>query len=102
MTTTYSNLPLAAACLWGLFLGMYYFGGLWITVRLIPRSSRPRALLFASFLARLIGALLGFWFALRNGPLLFIVTLAGFFLVRHLMTKSIGKIKDEVIHADQS
>lgn len=102
MTEANSGLSLAAGCLWGLFLGMYYFGGLWITVRFIPKVSKPRTLLFASFLVRLIVALLGIWFALRNGSLPFMATLAGFFAVRFLMTKSIGKTKDEAIHADQS
>jgi len=37
----------------GVVLGLLAFGGLWLTVRRLPRSRRPGLLLLGSFVARL-------------------------------------------------
>jgi F1F0 ATPase subunit 2 len=37
----------------GLLLGLFYFGGLWLTVRRLPRSSSPHLLWLGSLALRL-------------------------------------------------
>jgi F1F0 ATPase subunit 2 len=49
----------------GLALGAMYFGGLWLTVRALPKSRRPAALTLVSFWART--ALVAAGFALLIG-----------------------------------
>lgn len=44
---------LALALVAGLALGFVYFGGLWLTVRRVPRSRNPQLLVFGSFVLRL-------------------------------------------------
>ena len=44
---------LIAAFVAGLVLGAGFFGGLWLTVRRVPRSAHPQRLVLLSFAARL-------------------------------------------------
>lgn len=82
--------------LWGLFaalglgIGAFYFCGLWWTVGRLAASPRPRLLLGVSYLVRVMAAMLGFWFAIRVGLVPFFWTLAGFFLMRVLLTRKLG------------
>lgn len=41
------------ACAAGAVLGGFYFGGLWCTVRRLPRARHPAALMLGSYLLRL-------------------------------------------------
>ncbi|HDT13093.1 MAG TPA: ATP synthase subunit I [Candidatus Aminicenantes bacterium] len=51
----------------GAGIGSLYFGGLWWTVRRLPRSGRPQLLALGSFLARAGLALAGLMFVARSG-----------------------------------
>jgi F1F0 ATPase subunit 2 len=84
---------LAVAALWGLALGAAYFGGLWWTVRSLPRWSRPRTWLAMSFAARVSLALGGFWLALEHGLPALVTTVAAFFGVRLVMTRAMRNKK---------
>ena len=92
---------LLAGCLWGMPLGIIYFGGLWVTVRLVPRVSNPRILLLTSFILRMAILLAGIWFVLRAGPLAFAASLCAILLVRFFMIRTVGRPQKEVIHANQ-
>jgi len=46
----------------GLLLGSLFFGGLWLTVKHLQRSTHPALLFLASALARTLITLSGFWF----------------------------------------
>jgi F1F0 ATPase subunit 2 len=85
----------------GVITGLYYFFGLWWTVQKVPSSANPKRLLALSFMARLIPTLLIMLFAARYNPGMFITLLAGFFLVRVLMTRKIGRMNKEPRNAAQ-
>ncbi len=92
---------LLTGCLWGMTLGIVYFGGLWVTVRLVPRVSNPKTLLLASFIPRMAILLAGIWFVLRAGPLAFAATLGAILLVRFVMIRTACRPQKEVMHANQ-
>ncbi len=90
-----ANWPYIAAFGGGVGLGLFYFGGLWLTVKKIPRSSNPKQLLVWSAVGRLAPTLLALFFAVRIDPGFFVVMLPGFFAVRHVMTRRVAHISRE-------
>ncbi len=85
--------------IWGMVLGLFYFGGLYMTLKHITRTARPKLLLGISFGIRLFWVLAGFWAVIsRHGPW-FLLTFAAFLLTRTLLTRTLGK---ENPHASQS
>lgn len=87
--------------LWGMSLGIFYFGGLWITVRLVPRVSKPKKLLFISFILRISVLLVNLWLILHLYFLYFPATLIAFFLVRFIMLSRFSRPTPKVSHANQ-
>ena len=78
------------AFLWGLLLGVFYFGGLWLTVRLLPKmASRQGSCIVLSFVLRLVLALAGMGIVLKVNPVAFFVTLTSFLMVRPLLTMTL-------------
>ncbi len=80
----------------GAALGIFYFGGLWLTVRRLPSSQQPALLTLGSFLARSFACLLGFYLIAGLGLEGLVIGLVGFTLtkvalVRRLGYKSLGK-----------
>jgi len=75
-------LPLMLAAVAGMGLGLFYFGGLWLTVQRLPACRRPGSLVLASFLARTAVILVGFYLVMdgRWEPVL--ACLLGFIMVR--------------------
>lgn len=59
---------LTAAALAGVLLSILYFGGLWLTIGKLQQSSRPGALLFASFVVRM-GLVVAGFFLVSGGDL---------------------------------
>ncbi|MCA9017762.1 MAG: ATP synthase subunit I [Planctomycetaceae bacterium] len=45
----------------GAILGVIFFGGLWLTIRQLPKSRHPWLLFLLSALSRTVIALAGFW-----------------------------------------
>lgn len=78
------------AFFWGILLGGFYFGGLWLTVCHLPMASSPRRLWLTSFILRLPPALLGMWAVLKQNVGAFFFTLAAFFAVRMIMSRRIA------------
>lgn len=66
----------------GLFLSAIHFGGLWLTVRILPRCERPRLFFWSSYLGRYGITLWGFSQVLGYGPLPFVSAFLGFYLLR--------------------
>lgn len=66
----------------GFLLGMFFFGGLWLTVRMLTASSSPGLLVLFSFLVRSTAALVGFYLLLQQGWQLMPAALAGFIAAR--------------------
>ena len=89
------------AFLWGAALGFFYFGGLWLTLKAITRKSRPKRWLAISYAVRLAGALAGFWLVIQKDPGAFLFTFLAFFLVRIILTRTLGHKSGGKPHAAQ-
>lgn len=88
--------------LWGVILGIFYYGGLWLTVQRVPGANKPGRLLFYSFVFRLTAVLAAFWFILRQDPAVLAATLLFFFLTRVVLTRLLGRPRKGGVHANQS
>lgn len=78
----------------GIVLGLFYFGGLWLTLKQLSIVKRPFLLLFVSFWLRLAISLpVFYWIVSPNLGLLSIIklllSLGGFLLVRTIMIRSL-------------
>jgi F1F0 ATPase subunit 2 len=75
----------------GGLIGWVYFSGLWETVRRLPEARNPHWLMIASFAARTLFALGGF-FILADGQWERVAaSVAGFFIVRIILVRSLGR-----------
>jgi F1F0 ATPase subunit 2 len=66
----------------GALLGVFYFGGLWLTIKHLPHSSQPTLLSLGSFFARSIVCMLGFYLIIGSGIEALLLSLAGFVLTK--------------------
>lgn len=97
---TFPDLMLLGLALgWGALLGVFYFGGLWWTLTVFRRRSRPGVFLALSFAVRTLVALLGFWLMLQKGVPPMLVTVGGFFLARFAVTRKVAPRKGKEEHA---
>ena len=74
----------------GAAIAVFYFGGLWLTVRRIAVSRRPALLTLGSFIVRgaiTVAAMV--WIAREHWQLA-LVAMAGFVLVRVVVTRKLG------------
>lgn len=94
----------------GIALGLFFYGGLWWTVRRLPTSKQPALLTMASFIVRTSVTILGFYIIMNgysiasgtNGLLLFDgssgdgrlirigVAMVGFLATRTLLLRKLG------------
>ena len=79
-------LPLLLAFTAGLGLGLFYFGGLWLTVRRLSASRDPVPLLLVSFVGRTALAMVGFYFVMGGCWERALACLAGFLVARLVLT----------------
>jgi len=87
----------------GMALGMFFFGGLWFTVKKAVTAKIPAIWFFGSFILRVSIVMLGFYFISPGGLQRLIVSLTGFVVARFVviyLTKSTEKkqVKREVYH----
>lgn len=75
-------LSLALAGMAGIGLGVFYFVGLWLTVKRLPDSRWPVALLLVSFVARTAVVVVGFYFVMGGRWERVIVAVVGFIMAR--------------------
>jgi len=78
---------------WGGVVGLFYFGGLWWTLKRVAGQPKARLWLGISFIFRTLGALLGFWLVLRIDHITLFFALAGFFVVRFILTRKLGRVE---------
>ncbi len=78
------------ALLWGALVGLFYFGGLYWTLRRLSGKAAPRSFLGISYLVRTGVALLAFWLMLQRDVVGFLMTGVGFFLARFLVTRYVN------------
>jgi len=73
---------LALSFFMGALLGAFYFGGLWLTIKRLPRSPQPTLLSLSSFFARSLVCILGFYLIIGSGIEALLMGLAGFVLTK--------------------
>ncbi|ACS80291.1 ATP synthase subunit I [Maridesulfovibrio salexigens] len=75
----------------GLLLSAIHFGGLWLTVRMLPRCERPRMFFWSSYLGRYGITLWGFAQVMSYGGGPFVSSFLGFYLLRtYLLANQCG------------
>ena len=79
-------LPLVLAFAAGLGLGLFYFGGLWLTVRRLPASRYPVPLFLLSFTVRTAVVVVGFYFVMGGRWERALACLVGIVVVRFVLT----------------
>lgn len=81
--------PNAGALLWGIVLGLFYFGGLWLTMRRLHVVNHQALLMISSFFIRNLLVAVGFYPVVLQGwqPTLF--CLVGFIVIRFVLTRRI-------------
>jgi F1F0 ATPase subunit 2 len=84
---TFSAINISLAAVAGLALGLFYFGGLWLTVRRITCSTRPALLMLASFVVRLLVTLCGFYLVMDGRWERLLACLSGFLVTRFVLTR---------------
>ena len=71
----------------GLALGTFFFGGLWLTVRALPRSRRPAILMFGSFWGRTALVVAGFIWVIDRRWQSALICMLGFLIARLLLAR---------------
>jgi F1F0 ATPase subunit 2 len=75
----------------GTALGTFYFTGLWFTVRNLPDSERPLALVFWSFMVRASVAVAGFYMVMNGRWEQLAAALLGFLFMREILIRRLGR-----------
>jgi F1F0 ATPase subunit 2 len=71
----------------GMGAGLFYFGGLWWTVRRLPTARQPAFLTFGSFLLRTGVSLVAFYFASGGHWERILASLLGFMIMRGFLVR---------------
>lgn len=78
-------IPLVLAWTAGMGLGLFYFGGLWLTLRRLPTCRWPALLLLGSYVGRTFAALVGFYLVMGGRWERVLACLVGFIMARFLL-----------------
>ena len=85
-----SELGVVIALLGGMVIGIFFFGGLWITIRRVQDNQRPGTVLFVSSFVR-IAIALGSLYVLAWGQWeRLLIAVVGFMLARLVVIRSVG------------
>ena len=87
------------ALVWGLILGLFYFGGLWWTLRIFIQKIHARFWFGLSFLIRTSVIMLFFWIIVEKDIKAFFITFTGFLLMRFFLTHKLGIVQKGKEHA---
>lgn len=71
----------------GIVLGLFFFGGLWFTIKKAVLAKTPAVWFFTSFFLRVGVVMIGFYYIIQGGWELIISSLIGFIVARFLVTK---------------
>jgi len=85
-------MKIAAAIFAGTLLGLFFFGGLWWTVRRVVVSSNPALFLFVSLLLRVVLVVAGFYGVSHGEWRKLAASLAGFLLARLFVGNRVDSI----------
>lgn len=69
----------------GLGIGVFYFGGLWLTVRRLPVTRQPALLMAASFLGRTVVGMLGVYLVMGGELSRLLACLVGIIVARVIL-----------------
>lgn len=86
---------LLLALMAGLALGLWYFGGLWLTVQRLPRARNPGFLSLVSLMIRLGVTLAGFYLVMAGRWERLLACLAGFLLMRIVLVRRLGPVSPQ-------
>jgi len=82
----------------GIGLGIFYFGGLWLTLKQLPYTQRSVLLTMGSFFGRNAICLFAFYLIVRVGHLEgLMLSLAGFILMKFVLVLRLGPGKKSKI-----
>ncbi len=84
------------AFLAGMGAGVFYFGGLWWTVRRLPSARQPALLTFGSFLVRTGVSLIAFYFASGGHWERILASLLGFMIMRGFLVRRVRSAQAKV------
>jgi F1F0 ATPase subunit 2 len=76
----------------GLGLGLFYFGGLWLTVQRLPQARHPGLLTLVSLIVRLGLTLAVFYLVMAGRWERLLACLVGFLLVRLVLVRRWGPV----------
>ena len=79
----------AVVFLWGAIYGLFYFGGLWLTLCRISVVNHQAFWMISSFFIRNLLVVVGFYPIVQQGWLPTLICLAGFILIRFVLTQRI-------------
>jgi len=71
----------------GAALGLFFFGGLWWTLKRLPVSRKPQFVMAASFLVRSALTVAGFWAVMDGRWERLLAALAGFLVMRMVVMR---------------
>lgn len=86
---------IALALVAGALIGVFYFAGLWWTIRQLPGRARPGLWLLGSYVVRGGGALCGFYLVMGENGIRLLTALAGFFVVRTLFVRKLRPVGEQ-------
>ncbi len=75
----------------GVVLGVFFFGGLYWTVRQFERARNPALLMIASLVVRMLILLIGFYYLMDGDYRNLLTALVGLLLVRFVMIMNTKK-----------
>jgi F1F0 ATPase subunit 2 len=74
----------------GGLVGLFYFGGLWLTVRALPHTRNPALLVLGSFMGRTAVSLFALYLLMDGRWERLLAGMAGFLLARYWMVRRYG------------
>lgn len=81
----------------GILLGIFYFGGLWLTLKQLSFSGNPYLLTLGSFIARSAISVFGFYLVARGGHWeRLLVCLSGFIFIKIFLVYRLSPEKRRV------
>lgn len=73
----------------GVLIGLFYFHGLWVTIRTMPKTKRPAAVLMMSFFIRTALVVCSFFLMAAGRWDRLLPAIAGFILSRMIITRKV-------------
>lgn len=88
-----SLMTISAGLVWGGLLSLIHFGGLWLSLTVMPRVARPMQWFYGGLLVRYGLTLTGMWLALKVGPVAVMAACTGFYLMRMILVPKLSGMK---------